>query len=122
QKGLVELCFEGLQRKDRNRGVQLPDFVAQHAVRRGRVDERSHVEHCAVLPPVGYENLPMNALARSFVQRVGDDTDDLDGQVGVSWVAKPDVLSYSAAARKEVLREATIHNRDARIAEACKLP
>ena len=67
----------------------------------------------ALLPlaPGGDEHLPADALARPFVERVGDDADDLDVELRVGPVAPAEPLADRAGALEEVPRELLVDDR-----------
>ena len=62
-----------------------------------------------------HEDLPAHALARTLVERVGHDADDLDGQLGLWPAAPPETFADGARALEEVLGEAAIDDRHGRV-------
>jgi hypothetical protein len=81
----------------------------------GRGGRRAHVERGAVVAPVGDEHLPADALARSFVQRVGHYADDLDVELRVRTRALADPPAKRALPLEEVLGKPAVDDGDLRV-------
>ena len=64
---------------------------------------------------MGDEHLPPHALSRTLVERIGNDADDLDRQLGFWPDALPEVLADRARALEEVFGESPVDDRDLRI-------
>ena len=58
-----------------------------------------------------HEDLPAHALPRAFVERVGNDADDLDRQLGLRPTAPPETFADGARPLEEVLGETAIDDR-----------
>ena len=59
--------------------------------------------------------MPPDTLARPFVQRVVDDADDLDVELGIRTATLSEVSANSAPVAKEMAGEALVDDRDLRV-------